>query len=416
MSTAPGQCAATVMFTATATGVPDPTVTCLPASGSVFPKGTTTVTCTATNGVAPDATCNFTVTVNDTEPPVITCPANVTQSTDPNLCSAVVTYPAPTVTDNCPCGDPSKKAIKQGAEPACEPVCSPPSGSTFVKGVTTVTCTVSDTSGNQSMCSFTVTVNDTQPPSITCPANITTSTDPNLCSAVVTFPAPAVSDNCPGVGTPMCTPASGATFPKGTTTVSCTVSDASGNQSGCSFTVTVNDTQAPSITCPANVTATPPNPSDPCVVVNYPAPTVTDNCPGVTVACVPPSGTCFPTGVTTVTCTATDAVGNTSACSFTVTTFNICLQDNSVPSRVVLANSLTGDYRICCGGTVYTGKGTVTIQGNIITIQHNPPNRRVIIRVDKSAKVGTASLQSPPGVMVCTITDTNITNNSCVCQ
>ncbi|HWC75866.1 MAG TPA: hypothetical protein VG778_00295, partial [Blastocatellia bacterium] len=108
--------------------------------------------------------------------------------------------------------------------------------------------------------------------------------------------------------------------------------------------------------------------------------------------------------------------GNTASCSFSVIVFNVCLQDNSVPSRVVLANSLTGDYRFCCGATVFTGTGTVSVKGNIITIQHNSGNRRVLIKVDKSVKVGSASLQSPPGVMVCTITDTNITNNSCVCQ
>jgi hypothetical protein len=52
-----------------------------------------------------------------------------------------------------------------------------------------------DVAGNQSSCSFTVTVNDTQPPAITCPANITKPTDPNQCTAVVLF-APTVSDNC----------------------------------------------------------------------------------------------------------------------------------------------------------------------------------------------------------------------------
>jgi hypothetical protein len=56
---------------------------------------------------------------------------------------------------------------------------------------------------------------------------------------------------------PTCTPASGTVFPKGSTTVTCNVSDASGNAATpCSFTVTVNDTQPPTITCPANISTT----------------------------------------------------------------------------------------------------------------------------------------------------------------
>ena len=40
--------------------------------------------------------------------------------------------------------------------------------------------------------------------------------------------------------------------------------------------------------------------------VTYPAPTVTDNCPGAATVCVPPSGSTFPEGTTAVTCTASD--------------------------------------------------------------------------------------------------------------
>src|SRR6185503_13008535 len=152
---------------------------------------------------------------------------------DPNQCGAVTTYPAPTTTGTC------------GTV-----TCSPPSGSFFPKGTTTVTCTAS--AGPS--CTFTITVNDTQPPSITCPANITVSNDPNQCGAVVNYPPPTVSDNCPGVGAPQCSPASGSFFPVGTTTVTCSVADASGNTASCAFTITVNDTQPPTITCPPNQT------------------------------------------------------------------------------------------------------------------------------------------------------------------
>ena len=336
-------------------------------------------------------------------PCVITCPANIARSNDANQCGAVVNYPAPTTTGTC------------GTV-----TCSPASGSFFPKGTTTVTCTAS--AGGS--CSFTVTVNDTQPPTITCPANVTVSNDPNQCGAVVNYPPPTVSDNCPGVGAPVCTPASGSFFPVGTTTVTCTVADASGNTASCTFTVTVNDTQPPTITCPPNITAVTdqtvcPEPgTTPCQVVTFPPPVATDNCPGVTVACVPPSGTCFNLGVTTVTCTATDASGNTATCSFTVTTFDVALQDESNPSTILLWNSVTGQYRFCCQGTTYTGVGKVIRQGCVFTLEHNPFDRRVLGRVDKTVFRGTASIQAPAGTIRCTITDfnTRVSVNITQCQ
>jgi hypothetical protein len=93
----------------------------------------------------------------------------------------------------------------------------------------------------------------------------------------------------------------------------------------------------------------------------------------------------------------------------------VCLQDDSNPSIVFLGNTITGAYRFCCGGTVYTGVATVTKKGNVATFQHNPPDRRVQASVDGSVFKGTASLQSPPGVTKCTITDRDTRNNSCVC-
>jgi hypothetical protein len=186
----------------------------------------------------------------------------------------------------------------------------------------------------------------------------------------------------------------------------------------CLFTVTVIDTQPPSITCPTNVTAVaaitcPPTTT---TAVTFPDPTVTDNCPGATFACVPPSGSTLPVGTTTVTCTATDASGNTATCSFSVTVFNGVLQDDSNPNNVLLFNTTTGEYNFCCGGTVFTGTGTAILKGCTFTLQHYPADRRVLAKVDFATKRGTASLQSPPGVIKCTITDRNITNNTGLCQ
>jgi len=194
-----------------------------------------------------------------------------------------------------------------------------------------------------------------------------------------------------------------------------TISTPGGGGPSCSFTVTVQDTQPPSITCPAIVTAiTDQNvcPAPACVVVNYLAPVASDNCPGVTVLCNPPAGSCFPIGVTTVTCTATDTSGNTATCSFTISVFDVALQDDSNPSTILLWNSITGAYRFCCNGITFTGVGKATRQGCVYTLQHNPADRRVLGRVDKAVHAGSGSIQAPPGAVRCTITDRNTLNDT----
>jgi hypothetical protein len=175
------------------------------------------------------------------------------------------------------------------------------------------------------------------------------------------------------------------------------------------------ETTPPTITCPANATVVAAHPGDLTVMVNYVMPVATDNCSVPTVVCNPPSGSAFPIGATTVTCTATDASNNTATCSFTVTVFDVCLQDDSSPGRVLLFNSLTGDYVFCCNGQKFTGKGSVIRKGSIFTLTHYPADRRVTASVDSSQNKGSASLQAPPGSTLCTITDRDIRNNTCAC-
>ena len=327
-------------------------------------------------------------------PCIINCLANVVQSNDSGQCGAVVNYVLPTA--DAVCGTVS---------------CNPPPGTFFARGTSTVTCSTAVGSA----CSFTVTINDTQPPVIACPPSITQPADPGVCTGVVVYAAPSASDNCPGVGTVACAPASGAAFQKGTTTVVCSVSDASGNSASCSFTVTINDTQAPGITCPLSLTrvAAASCPFATTLAVTYPSPVVTDNCPGVTTACVPPSGSTFPLGTTTVTCTATDTSGNKSNCSFTVTVFNICLQDDSSPNTRVLINSLTGQYQFFCGSTVYSGTGALTIRGCMFTLSHDTGGRRLHVTADIPVQKGTAVLVILGTGTSCQINDRNLANNNC---
>ena len=123
---------------------PQPTVISVPPSGSIFPPGVTTVVSTGFDASGNTNTCSFTVTVLDNIPPQIVCPPDqVAVARDPR--GAQVFYSVK-VSDNC---DP---------DPKIESI--PPSGSFFPPGETVVTCKSSDSSGNSSMCTFTVSVID----------------------------------------------------------------------------------------------------------------------------------------------------------------------------------------------------------------------------------------------------------------
>ncbi|MFM1769925.1 MAG: hypothetical protein RJA22_2454 [Verrucomicrobiota bacterium] len=190
---------------------------------------------------------------------------------------------------------------------------------------------------------LTVLASDAEPPVAHCPAAIIVATPGGGCASNVTFTA-TVSDNLPEA-TIACVPASGSSFAKGTTTVVCTATDTSGNTNACSFTVTVNDVEPPAIgPCPPNLAVG-------TTVVTYAVPGATDTCaPAPTVACVPPSGSSFPAGATVVMCTATDAAGNTNACTFTVTVTPV--PPPGLPALVRLDFNENGGVYAANGGTL----------------------------------------------------------------
>lgn len=161
---------------------------------------------------------------------------------------------------------------------------------------------------------------DTSPPVLTLPGNIVVETT-NSSGAVVSFTASARDAN-PVVPTLACTPASGSTFPVGVTVVTCSATGASGLTANASFIVSVQDTRPPAISKPADLTleATGPN----GVQVTYSRPTASDvgGPANPTVTCTPGSGSTFPIGTTSVTCSATDAAGNTASTTFSITIVN----------------------------------------------------------------------------------------------
>lgn len=248
----------------------------------------------------------------------IVCPANITVSNAPNQCGATVPF-TPTVDGGC------------GGV-----TCSPASGSFFPVGLTTVTCTTADGPS----CSFTVRVNDTQPPTITCPANIFVGTTGN--SANVTYPAPTIGDNCPGIGAPTCSPASGSSFPVGVTTVTCSVNDAANNSASCSFQITVNrvtGTASDPLACtgPGNTVTVTLNISNNGNVNQNVADTTTfTNLVGVPGSCTTNIGTCNVTNVG-MTFTGTLAPGQTAVITYLTQVSDLA----TTGSQVCANNSVT---------------------------------------------------------------------------
>src|SRR6185503_9092537 len=112
----------------------------------------------------------------------------------------------------------------------------------------------------------------------------------------------------------------------------CTSTDAAGNSGAASFTVTVGDTTAPSVTVPANAMVEATSTNGATYSFTSTATDVVDGAASVT--CVPASGALFPRGATTVNCTSTDAAGNTGTASFSVT-----VGDTTAPLVTVPANA-----------------------------------------------------------------------------
>ena len=303
--TSTANCGTPVFFYPTATDNCLETVECDPPSGSFFPNGTTTVTCTATDMSNNTASCMFDVTViSEVIPPTIICPNDIIVANEPGLCYALAEWAVPSATDNC-----GVSAV----------ICEPASTSFFPFGTSTVNCTAIDISGNTSSCEFTVTVIDTETPIIACD-DITAIADPNTCDAVVTWPD-FVSDNC-GISSFICDQPSGSSFPVGTNTVTCITMDASGNEDVCTFDVNVVDNEPTFINCPNDmVVSSNPNTCD--AVVTWADP-VSNSCSDLMTFCQIPSGSNFSIGTTEVFCLITNPF-TTIVCTFDVTVTDDCL-------------------------------------------------------------------------------------------
>jgi hypothetical protein len=258
------------------------------------------------------------VTIVDTTPPQIICPTNlILECAGPAGTEGIFTVNA---FDTC--------------DDHVSLVCTPPSGTKFPLGASAVVCVATDDSGNTNQCSFTVTVQDTTPPAITCPASITLNTDPGLCEASINPGTATAADICNEVTViGLRSDGLGLTnaYPKGTTLITWTATDAVGLTNSCLQTISIQDHEPPVITCPPNLTYSESPENSGGAIVDFPVPVATDNCsPAPVVVCNPPAGSWFNKGETRITCVATDSSGNTNQCSFIVRVIPVTLHVTTI--------------------------------------------------------------------------------------
>ncbi|HEY0548524.1 MAG TPA: Ig-like domain-containing protein [Verrucomicrobiae bacterium] len=173
---------------------------------------------------------------------------------------------------------------------------------------------VTDSGGSSSLDALVVTITDVTPPIITCAADrIVESGQP------WNFDPPTVVDLCGGTNvtiTVVGTATNSVLACTFTATRTWRATDASGNQSTCTQTIRVRDTVSPALLCPSNIVVEATNAAGAVATFTTSS---TDNCAsGVTMFCAPPSGSSFPIGTSSVTCSIADASGNSNSCSFSV--------------------------------------------------------------------------------------------------
>jgi gliding motility-associated-like protein len=278
-----------------------------------YTLGTNTVLWTVIDESGNRSTINQTVIIEDTVLPTIIAPNDTTVTPNSGCFAVSVGLGTPLTNDNCGIASVSNNA------PAI-----------FLQGTTVVTWTITDNAGNSSTATQNVFVVDTLKPVLSVPSNLTVSAN-NGCDATgVQLGNATAIDNC---AIASITNNGLSAYPKGVTNVTWTAIDVNGNITTAIQTVTVIDNTKPSMTAPANLTVA-ANTSCGATGVNLGVPASSDNCGAVTISNDAPIT--FPLGLTTVTWTGIDSVGNTVTGTQTVQVNDSTPPAITAPSAVTL--------------------------------------------------------------------------------
>ncbi len=310
-----------------------------PPIGSSLSVGTTTqIHIIASDSTGNSDSCSFTITVTDQTAPDFNCPQNPNVPLDSNCRYIIPDYQQLlSPIDNCDTNFSFTQSI--------------PSGDTLV-GIGTqqsIILTATDIYNNINSCSFTITLTDTTSPTITCPGDQTIDLDINCLYIVPDLtiqttsndfcdPFPVITQNIPPGSTT-----------GGTNILYLTSTDASGNTNTCTINLFPNDTVPPIITCTDSISScnplilyTNPSATDDCSLVNI---TQTDST-GLT------SGSTFPTGMTVITYTAEDEIGNTANCDIYIDIYEPVVIDAGPDLTIEEGESIIIDATVTNGTNI----------------------------------------------------------------
>ncbi|MGB1316861.1 MAG: HYR domain-containing protein, partial [Flavobacteriales bacterium] len=397
---------------------PTPTVTQAPGVGNTI-TANTTITLTVEDNNSNTSTCTFDLILNDDADPSITCPGDLNVAVNTACAYEILDYTAMAVaTDNCST-DPT---VSQGTTPTI--------GSTIAAGTTvTITLTAEDDSSNTDVCTFDITAFDETAPTVTCPSPTTVSTNTNCLVFLADYTSGGSSvDNCDGTSLTITQSPVAGTAIGGTTVVTLSVTDNSGNLGICTFNVELDDTTPPSIVCPADQTVA-SDASCAYSLADYTTfGTVDDNCDLSPVVTQAPAASSSVSATTVVTLTATDASNNMSSCMF-----NVVAEDVIAPMISACPMNDTVDVAANCTYIMgdYTGDPTYTdncdAPGNLSVTQAPLAgsliggNTVVTISVeDQAGNIATCTLtvvpedNDPPTIFDCP-TDITVDNDPGLC-
>ena len=282
-----------------------------------------TRTWTSTDDCGNTSTCVQQIQIEDTTPPVITCPANLTLECIDDTSTETTGFAS--ATDNCS-GFPEVFSSDVTLAGGCGP-----------EYTITRTWTAIDDCGNSTTCVQVISIEDTTPPVITCPANVTVQCNVSTVPANTGGNATAtdICDQTPTIAFTDVTVAGGCQQER-TITRTWTASDDCGNESSCTQTIVVDDSTPPSILCPSNVTISCASEVPP---VSTQSVTSSDNCGPVTVTHggdVISDSTCVNRFKITRLYVSTDACGNSSSCTQLITVFDNTAPSITCPSNVTI--------------------------------------------------------------------------------
>ena len=310
-------------------------------------------TFTATDACGNSTSASQTITVEDTTAPELSIPADYTAE-----CSEALTLDDATATDNC--GEVTIEVSSEETAGDCD-------GSYTL----TRTFTATDDAGNSSSATQTITVEDTTAPEFTSvPSDYTVE-----CSDEMPMDDATASDNCSDVSITVSSETiAGDAAGNYTIVRTFTATDACGNSSSASQTITVEDTTAPELSIPADYTA------ECSEALTLDDATATDNCGEVTieVSSEETAGDCDGSYTLTRTFTATDDAGNSTSATQTIT-----VEDTTAPEFT----SVPSDYTVECSDAMPMDDATasdncsdVSITVESDTIAGNAAGNYTIVR------------------------------------